>query len=73
MGEVAIGSLAARGRLYSPFVRYVKNYYSLLFRLFGGTGSRLEILTFGLRQASFAADILGRRPLETQPWPKSES
>jgi hypothetical protein len=44
---VAIGSLAARGTLYSPFVRYVKNYISLLFRLFSRTTSPLESLSQG--------------------------
>jgi hypothetical protein len=51
MGRVAIGSLAARGTLYSPFVRYVKNYISLLFRLFRRTRSVVEILYQGLISA----------------------
>src|SRR5271155_4729314 len=62
MGRVAIGSLAARGTLYSPFVRYVKNYLSLLFRLFRCTRSPVEILYQGLIPACPAADILDRRP-----------
>src|SRR5277367_2857422 len=62
MGKVAIGSLAARGTLYSPFVRYVKNYLSLLFRLFSRTRSPLEIPFQALVSAFLAADILDRRP-----------
>jgi CheY-like chemotaxis protein len=62
MGKVAIGSLAARGTLYSPFVRYVKNYISLLFRLFNRTRWPLEIPYQGLISAFPAADILDRRP-----------
>ncbi len=38
MGEVAIECLAAQEALYSPFVRYVKNILSLLFRLYGKAG-----------------------------------
>ncbi len=34
MGEVAIGASPSRVASYSPFVRYVKNYYSLYIRLF---------------------------------------
>src|SRR5271169_5103230 len=33
MGKVAIDCLAARTTLYSPFVRSVKDYYSLFLRL----------------------------------------
>src|SRR5277367_1468564 len=33
MGKVAIDCLAARPTIYSPFVRYVKPYSSLSFRL----------------------------------------
>src|SRR5271163_228571 len=33
MGKVAIDCLAARPTIYSPFVRYVKHYSSLSFRL----------------------------------------
>jgi CheY-like chemotaxis protein len=62
MGKVAIGSLAARGTLYSPFVRYVKNYISLLFRLFRRTRSPVEILSQGLIPGFPVADILDRRP-----------
>jgi CheY-like chemotaxis protein len=40
MGKVAIVCLAARGTLYSPFVRHVKRKLSLCFRLYRQTGSR---------------------------------
>jgi CheY-like chemotaxis protein len=62
MGKVAIDSLAAQGTLYSPFVRYVKNYISLLFRLSRRTRSPVEILSQGFISAFPAADILDRRP-----------
>src|ERR1700688_2443646 len=39
MGKVAIDCLAAREAIYSPFVRYVKHYSSLYFRLYVQAGS----------------------------------
>jgi CheY-like chemotaxis protein len=45
---VAIG-LAARTALYSPSLRHVKNYSSLLFRLYAGTGAALETLACAAR------------------------
>jgi hypothetical protein len=44
MGEVAIDCLAARGALYSPFIRHVKQNISLYVRLFTWAGSSPEIL-----------------------------
>src|ERR1700689_1951903 len=42
MGKVAIDCLAARERIYSPFVRCVKHYSSLYFRLSAQAGFALE-------------------------------
>jgi CheY-like chemotaxis protein len=44
MGKVAIDCLAARQRIYSPFVRFVKNYYSLYVRLYVQAVFALETL-----------------------------
>jgi DNA-binding response OmpR family regulator len=44
MGKVDIDCLAARQRIYSPFVRFVKNYYSLYVRLYAQAGFALETL-----------------------------
>jgi DNA-binding response OmpR family regulator len=44
MGKVAIDCLAARQTIYSPFVRYVKHYSSLSFRLYAQAGFALETL-----------------------------
>jgi hypothetical protein len=44
MGKVAIDCLAARQTIYSPFVRYVKHYSSLSFRLYAQAGLALETL-----------------------------
>jgi hypothetical protein len=43
MGEVAIGASPSRDAFYSPFVRYVKDYYSLYVRLYEGPRRNLEI------------------------------
>jgi hypothetical protein len=44
MGEVAIRCLAARGAYYSPFVRHVKHFSSLSFRLSLRPSAALETL-----------------------------
>src|SRR5271156_3981693 len=44
MGKMAIDCLAARQTIYSPFVRYVKHYSSLYFRLYAQAGFALETL-----------------------------
>src|ERR1700691_6227791 len=44
MGKLAIDCLAARQTIYSPFVRYVKHYSSLSFRLYPGAAFALETL-----------------------------
>jgi len=43
MGEVAIGASPSQEAFYSPFVRYVKDYYSLYIRLYEGPRYTLEI------------------------------
>jgi hypothetical protein len=45
MVEVAIGSLAARGTLYSPFVRYVKNYIETVLKKLKASLRRLSVQT----------------------------
>jgi CheY-like chemotaxis protein len=63
---VAIG-LAAREALYSPFVRHVKDYYSLLFRLYRRTGPVLETLPSADRRCLRGGRYTGRGNKGTQP------
>jgi hypothetical protein len=76
MGKVAIDCLAARQTIYSPFVRYVKHYSSLFFRLYAQAGFALETLLSGQMPLSSPADILVETPdlpWRELPWQKSES
>src|ERR1700756_3244410 len=63
MGKVAIDCLAARDGLYSPFVRYVKYYFSLLFRLYGRAAYGLETWAAGQMLERSQADILAGKAL----------
>jgi CheY-like chemotaxis protein len=63
---VAIG-LAARTALYSPFIRHVKSFYSLLFRLHGRTGLLLETLSRPTKRSLPAGRYTGRGNKGTQP------
>jgi CheY-like chemotaxis protein len=70
MGKVAIACLAARVRLYSPFVRCVKRYFSLLFRLYARAACALEIRANGRMPRVDRADILLGKSLAGVPLPQ---
>jgi len=57
--------------LYSPYLRHVKNYYSLLFRLHGRTGLRLETLPRGTGRGSSASRYTDRGNKGPSRWNRS--